>query len=77
MVIKTKELKDKLKTIRDLNNDCSAYTYTSRVQLEFSSEKEGSTVTMSRLVYDLIIEDLQISERKSEELHEIVSKLLK
>lgn len=77
MVIKTKELKDKLKAIRDLNNDCSAYAYASRVQLQFNSWQEVSTVTIPRAMYEHIIEDLKTSERKSDELHKIITELLK
>ncbi len=77
MVIKTKELKDRLSTMRDLYNKQSAHAYAARVQLELESFDicDYGYVTIPRAVYDAVISNLKNSEAMSDKLLEEFNKL--
>lgn len=77
MVIKTKELKNRLSTIRDLYNRQSAHAYAARVQLELESFDiyDDGYVTIPRAVYDSVISNLMRSEVMSDKLIEEFNKL--
>lgn len=77
MVVKTKELKDKLKTIRDFYNKQSAHAYAARVQLELESLNiyDDGYVTIPQAVYDAVISNLKNSEVMSDMLLEELNKL--
>ncbi len=77
MVIKTKELKDRLSTMRDLYNKQSAHAYAARIMLEFESINDDDYVAIPRAVYDVVISNLKNSEAMSDKLLEEFNKLLR